>query len=102
MGLSEDTEGIFISNNRYQLIKKRMSLKTATHKTRYFFEIYQHPITERYYITHDVNLACTHDDLILLSTEKFDIRYDKEKDKIYTGYKFSSSKFVAVDFIVCH
>ena len=102
MSLSENTEGIFMNNERYNYILNRMKMKMTTHKTRYYFDIYQHPTTEKYYITHEVDLASTHDNLILLSTEKFDIHYDKEKDIIYTVFLFGNKKIKPVEITRCY
>tara|TARA_R110002167_G_scaffold69880_5_gene196828 strand:- start:1581 stop:1895 length:315 start_codon:yes stop_codon:yes gene_type:complete len=101
MSLSQNTEGIYISKDRYDYILNRMKLKTTTHKTRYYFDIYQHPTTDKFYITHDVDLACTHNNLKLLSTEHFDIHYDKEKNKIYTVFLFANKSIKQVDLTVC-
>ena len=69
MSLTENTEAIYISRIRYNYILNRMKMKMTSHKTRYYFDIFQHPTTLKYYICHEVNLKCTHDNLILISTD---------------------------------
>lgn len=100
MSLSENTEFIYISNDRYNYILNRMKMKVTSHKTRYYFDIFQHPTTLKYYISHDANLKCTHADLVLISTEQFDISFDIDKDFIYTTLQTSSRKVVPFRFTI--
>ena len=100
MSLSKNTEAIYISRIRYDYILNRMKSKSTTHKTRYYFDIFQHPTTMKYYISHGVNLQCTHKDLILISTEHFDMLFDRDKDFIYTVLQTASKSIVPFRFTI--
>lgn len=100
MSLSENTEFIYISKKRYNYILNRMKMKMSTHTTRYYFDIFQHPTTLKYYISHDVDFQCTHESLILVSTEQFNILFDRERDFIYTTLQTNTRKILPFRFTV--
>lgn len=100
MSLSENTEVIYISKNRYDYILNRMKMKTTSHTTRYYFDIFQHPTTLKYYISHDSHFQCIHESLIFVSTEQFNILFDGERDFIYTTLQTSSKRIVPFRFTV--
>ena len=100
MSLSENTEAIYISRVKYNCMLNRMKLKTTSHTTRYYFDILLHSTTMKYYITHSVDLACTHKDLCLVSTEQFNILLNREEDFIYTTLSNPNRKRIPFRFTV--